>query len=190
MHLLIVGGGAAGITAAIAAARELKSQGKVTILERLDRIGKKILATGNGRCNFTNVYSSVENFHGKNPDFVNYAIGYMPPFAVIDFFGELGIIHKEEDNGKVYPYSLQASAISDVLRREIKRLEVEIVTDCTVKTVSKNGKSFVAATNKRNFVADKIILTCGGCSSPPSPSRSPPARSAPAASRRKHACRP
>lgn len=166
MNITIVGGGAAGLISAIYASYNKKSDIQITILERLDRVGKKILSTGNGRCNFTNIHSNVSNFYGKNPEFAQFPLEKFTPYSAIDFFESLGVVHKTEDDGKVYPYSLQATAILDVLRREVDRLGVIVVTNCNVNKIEKNNDKFHIYTNQKKFIADKIILTTGGCASP------------------------
>ena len=115
--VIVVGGGAAGLMAAISA----KNNGAdVLILERNDRVGKKILATGNGRCNYTNKYLSINNYHGNNPKFAYSALSQFHVEMTIDFFERLGITPAIEENGKVFPLSFQASSILDVLRFEIQ----------------------------------------------------------------------
>ena len=160
----MIGGGASGILAAISAAR---NGADVTIYERLDRIGKKILATGNGRCNYTNMNAALDNFHGKNPEFITEA---MKNFWVEEtnlFFEKLGMLTKVLENGKAYPYSLQASAVLDVLRYEIERLNIKIVTQFEVETVKKTQNGFIIKSyDKKNVYADKVILSAGGKASP------------------------
>lgn len=165
--LTVVGGGASGLVGAVFAKRLLKEKGKVVILERMDRIGKKILATGNGRCNFTNINTSVNNFYGRNADFVEYALKKFNVYDTIDFFECLGIYPKEEENGKMYPYSGQASSVLDALRNEIERLGIEIVTGFEVKCVKKTGSGFrITSFSENTVVSDKVIIAAGGCASP------------------------
>ena len=113
MKIAVIGGGASGIAAAVAARRNGAS---VTILESGDRIGRKILATGNGRCNMTNVNADIKNYYGENTDFMQYTIDNYWVLQTLAFFSEIGILYKEEDAGKVYPYSDRASSVLDVLR--------------------------------------------------------------------------
>ena len=99
---------------------------KVTLLERNPRIGKKILATGNGRCNFTNINTDVTFYHGNNPKFTAKALTYFNCNDTIRFFEELGIAHKIEDLGKVFPMSNQASSFLDVLLYELNEIDVKL----------------------------------------------------------------
>lgn len=165
--LAVIGGGASGLIAGITAKRIIKDNGRVVIFERMDRIGKKILATGNGRCNFTNMNTSVSDFYGKNPDFVKYALQKFNVYDTLDFFEELGIYPKEEDNGKMYPYSDQASSVLDVMRNELQRLNIEIVTGFDVKVINKNKNGFrIISFSEEEINASKVIIAMGGCASP------------------------
>ncbi len=165
--LAIIGGGASGLVGGIFAKRISGDKAKVIILERMDRAGKKILATGNGRCNFTNMNMSVSDFYGENPGFVKYALNDFGVYDTLDFFGKLGIYPKEEDDGKMYPYSGQASSVLDVLRYELQRLEVDIITAFEVKSVkyTKTGFKIVSSSGKL-IDADRVIVAAGGCASP------------------------
>ena len=162
--VLVVGGGAAGLVAAIFAAREGAA---VTILERTDRVGKKILATGNGRCNMTNIDCHISYFHGTSPKF---ALGPLTAFdqnMAIQFFEELGISHKVEGGGKVYPCSDQASSVLDVLRMEIDRLKIETLVDKEVSQISKDKNGFrVACKDQTSYMSDTVIVATGGKASP------------------------
>ena len=133
-HVIIIGGGASGIMAAITAKRQ---GAKVTLLERNPRIGKKLLVTGNGRCNFTNINADISCYNGNNPKFAFHAISTFGPQATIDFFEKLGIAHKVEDMGKVFPMSDQASSFLDVFLYELKELGIEVITEAFVQNIEK-----------------------------------------------------
>lgn len=163
-NIAVIGGGASGLTAAIAAAR---CGAAVTIYERCDRAAKKILATGNGRCNMTNMGAAIENYHGENTRFANGVINSFWVEETLDFFSELGIVPKVEENGKVYPYSLQAAAVSEVLRLEAERLGVRIVCNFEVSGIDKNkDKFFLYSYGGEKVSADCVILSAGGKASP------------------------
>ena len=165
--LAVIGGGASGLVGGICAKRILKDKCAVVILERMDRIGKKILATGNGRCNFTNINTSPSYFYGENPDFVKYAFQKFGIYETIDFFKNLGIYPKEEEKGKMFPYSDQASSVLDVLRNEIQRLGIEVVTGYDVENIRKNNSGFtISSGSGENVYADRVIVSAGGCASP------------------------
>ena len=164
MKIAVIGGGASGIVAAISAAR---NGAKVTIYERCERIGRKILATGNGRCNYTNINAGLFDYHGKNPNFIENTINSFWVSETRDFFDELGMLTKVEEKGKAYPYSLQASAVLDVLRYELDRLDIRIVTEFEVKEITKKGSSFIIKSyGGKTEVSDKVIIATGGKASP------------------------
>lgn len=166
MKLAIIGGGAAGMAAAIEAAYT-NSDTEIVILERLDRAGKKILATGNGRCNYSNMNACVNNYYGRNRNFVSYALEKFNVANTINFFNNIGVFPKEEKNGKLYPFSEQASAVSDALRNQLTKLGVEIITGFDVKDIKRNKKLFkLEAKDGRVILADKLIVAGGGCASP------------------------
>lgn len=159
----VIGGGASGLVAAINAAR---NGAYTVVLEKNDRVGKKILATGNGRCNYTNINAKAEDY---NSDFVSFALKEFPPRKIIEFFEEIGVLAKIEDEGRVYPMSCQASAVLDVLRAEAIRLGVYIKTEFCVKSVErKNGGFTVISGNGESVSADKVIFATGGFASPKS----------------------
>lgn len=164
-RIIVVGGGAAGMLAAIVA----KRQGSiVTLLERNDRVGKKLLATGNGRCNYTNLNLSLNNYHGRNTSFAEFALTEFNVDNTISFFENMGITPADEDNGKVFPLSFQASSMLDVLRYELEYQGVELITDAYVIDIYKKNKFTVKLRDGRTFTSDKIIMATGGMAMPAS----------------------
>ena len=161
-NVAVIGGGASGILAAIFAARKGAS---VTILEKNPRIGKKILATGNGRCNFTNVNACSKDY---NSDFVQYALEKFTPADVIDFFREAGLLSRTEAEGRVYPLSGQATAVLDVLRLELERLSVKVLAEFDVGKIEKKGDLFEISSKSQTVKANKVIIATGGMASPKS----------------------
>lgn len=165
-HVFIIGGGAAGLVAAISARR---LGAKVTIFERNPRIGKKILATGNGRCNFTNVNVGKGCYSGNNPEFVHDALETFPAKNTIKFFEKLGIQHKVEASGKVFPMSDQASSFLDVFLYELDTLGINVLCDSYVKDINKEQGGFVVKLeNDKTFKGDRVIMTTGGKAMPSS----------------------
>lgn len=167
-RVIVVGGGASGMMAAIVAAR---NGADVTLLERNDRVGKKLLTTGNGRCNYTNTTLNfdrlMENYHGENPEFVYNALYNFDLYQTIDFFEMLGITPYVEDN-KVFPYSLQASSVLDVLRYEIENLGIKLKTEAYVVNIIKKKNFKVKLKDDRTIEADRVILATGGMAMPAS----------------------
>lgn len=166
-RIVIVGGGASGLLAGISAAYEGKGRLEIVICERMSRVGRKILATGNGRCNYTNRNVSEKNYFGEKPAFVKPALEAFDVDKTVDFFFRLGVFPKEESGGKLYPYSEQASAVLDCLRLEVERLGVIVKTDFDVKSVKALGEGFkISSYRGEEILADRVILACGGCAAP------------------------
>lgn len=163
MKICVIGAGASGLLAAISA----KEQGAdVFILERNTKIGRKILATGNGRCNFTNV--DATHNHYNHPSFVKPIFEQFGPDKTINFFEGLGIEPKIEDLGKTYPLSEQASSIVDVLEYELDRLSIKVFYESFVDNVSFKNQKFHIKTNHQTFISDRVILATGGKALPKS----------------------
>jgi len=164
-RVAVIGGGAAGMMAAISASRH---GADVIILERNSRIGKKILVTGNGRCNYTNIHAGdVKYYHGQNPKFVYSALSQFNVEQTIDFFEKLGVAHKVEDMGKVFPMSDQASSVLDVMRYELEQTGVKIICDAFVKEIERVGNKFRISTEQGMAVSvDRAIITTGGKAKP------------------------
>ena len=164
--ILIIGGGAAGLAAAISAAQE-DSNARITVLEALDRVGKKILATGNGRCNLSNARISPEFYHSDDPGRLNTLLRDMPAQAAPDFFSSLGLLCDTEEMGRVYPYCRQASMVLDVLLLALARYGIRVECGQKVTALSHNGTRFTARTEAgRSFSGDAVILTTGGKAAP------------------------
>lgn len=161
-HVAVIGGGAAGMMAAITAAREGV---RVTILEHKDRIGKKILSTGNGRCNFTNTFQTPACYRSDNRDFAWNIIQKFNVEKTISFFKELGIYPKDR-NGYLYPYSDQAAAILEVLQIEIAKLDICVMTEINVLDIQPVKRGIRVTTDKKTITVDSVILACGSKAAP------------------------
>lgn len=155
----IIGGGAAGLVASIVSAR---NGCEVTIYEKSNRVGKKILATGNGRCNYTNIYMDINKFHGNNINLIKQVLDQFSSQDVMDFFEDIGVYPHINENGKVFPYSLQASSVLDNLRFEASRLGVKEITECNINSLRKSKGQFDIITDNKNYIADRLIICTGG----------------------------
>ena len=161
--LIIVGGGASGLMAAVVA----KDFGiDVAIVEGTDRVGKKILATGNGRCNITNstISSPYTTYHSENNNFFDKALDSFSIEDTKNFFLSLGLPLVELEKGKMYPKSLQASSVVDIFRMAIEDKQIPVYTNCKVSSISKK-KNFLLSTSSKEFdgfSCHKLILCCGG----------------------------
>lgn len=157
-QVIIVGGGASGLVAAIAAAREGAS---VTIVEQKKRLGKKILSTGNGRCNLTNAHMDICCFRGDDTAIVEDVLNTFGYEESASFFEELGVILKERQ-GYIYPISDQAATITDVLCMEIERLQVKVLLEQSVKKITRDKEEYVIHTGEKVLRGHAVILATGG----------------------------
>ena len=155
--VIIVGAGASGMMTAICCARNGL---KVLLLEHKDQVGKKILATGNGKCNYTNRNMSENCFRGEDVMFMKQALFSFGAEDAITFFRSLGIEPKEK-NGYVYPYSEQAAAVVDAMKMELLHLGVEIQKQ-HVSRIKALKDAFELCTDGETFSCEKIVLATGG----------------------------
>ena len=163
-EIMVIGGGPSGMMAAITAAR---SGEKVTLLEKNDRVGKKILVTGNGRCNFTNDSVSEINFHGRNPAFVRSALSQFDVPSTLSFFQNLGIELYQDESGRIFPYSQQAGSILDALRMEMENLGIPVIPNTDIGTIlPEKGFLTVFSRSGAEFSGKSVILASGGKARP------------------------
>jgi len=163
--VIVIGGGASGLVAAIAAGRILGG-GNVKIVEKNDRVGRKLLATGNGRCNLTNMNVNADSYIGEHPEFCARALRRFTPEAVIGFFEHIGLLVKMEDGGRVYPKCSLASAVLDTLRNEISRLSIEIIQADVTDLSYENSSFSLYSSNKKVAAGERVIVTTGGQAAP------------------------
>lgn len=162
--IAVIGGGASGMIAAIAAA-QTNGALSIAIVERNARVGKKILTTGNGRCNLTNTCIDISRYHGGNVDFARTALSAVDYDATLAMFSSFGLYPKIED-GKVYPHSLQASSVLDMLRMELQRRHVDVICDFRCVSLVKDGEMFCVSDGERKIYAKRVIVCVGGCAAP------------------------
>ena len=163
MKVCVIGGGASGMVAAITAAR---AGAQVTILEKNDRLGKKILVTGNGRCNLGNRNLSKEQYYSEDLAFVDRVLDRFGTEETISFFRSIGLLVREK-NGYLYPYSEQASSVLDVLRYELEQLGVILRTGCPVRGLDRSGSgTFRVMLQDEQLFFDRVILACGSQAAP------------------------
>ena len=160
MTIGIIGGGASGMAAAIAAAGNPDVQ--VVLLERQARVGKKLSATGNGRCNLTNLNADRGGYHGEDPDFVKPALNRFGVDDTMDWFRSLGLLPVVEDWGRVYPFSDQANSVVDVLRYALEKPNIQLLTGFEVQKVKKTGEGFRIESQEETIFCHKLIVACGG----------------------------
>ena len=156
--IFIIGGGASGLVASIYAKCE---NNRVTILEKNHFIGKKILVTGNGRCNYWNSDQNIDHYHSANKDILEEILTLDNQEEILSFFDKIGIIPKIK-NGYYYPSSNQARTILNALETEIRKRDIEIKCDTNVINIRKEGDKFLIITETDEyFLADKVILATG-----------------------------
>ena len=160
MTIGIIGGGAAGMAAALAASQYDNTQ--IVLMERQARLGKKLSATGNGRCNLSNTHAIEGGYHGDEPGFHEYALSQYPPAETLEWFSGLGLYTVTEPSGKVYPYSDQANSVVDVLRFSLNCFNTQVLTDFEVMKVKKTGDVFSVTSKDQTLEFDKLIIACGG----------------------------
>lgn len=167
--IVVIGGGAAGLMAAWTAARHVQKQKhkcEVLLLEGNNRVGKKLLATGNGRCNLSNMHMDISNFHGDRQA-LGEILSACSPEKVLAAFGEMGLLCRSDGEGRVYPYNLQAAAVLTALRRACKGSGVEVFCDSNVVSLERIEMGFSLRTQSETvFMAEKVIAATGGMASP------------------------
>jgi len=160
MTIGIIGAGASGMAAALAAAEN--EQAQVIVLERQSRVGRKLQATGNGRCNLTNLHAADRGYHGDGEGFSDYAIGRFGPEDTRAWFRGLGLFTVAEASGRVYPYSDQANSVVDVLRFALERPNIQVKLGFEVEKVRNVPEGFRLEARDAHVVCDRLIVACGG----------------------------
>lgn len=162
MNIIIIGAGPAGMVAAINAKNE---NNKVILIEKNERIGKKLLATGNGRCNYTNLILSEENYSSK--DFVKETLKDFSNEDLINYFKVLGL-ESTTDGNRVYPLTLKANSVLNILIYWLEKKDIDIRTNTEVREIKKNKAGFDVITDGETIKADVVIAAFGGKSMPAS----------------------
>ena len=160
--IIIIGGGASGLVAAIYAS---KAGRKVTILEKNKTCGKKILITGNGKCNYWNNDQSISHYHSNNKELLISILTEENKKEILKLFDSIGIIPKIRD-GYYYPYSGQATSIQTALIKECELNNVEFITETEVLSIIKENNLYKINTNKKNYTCNKVILATGSYACP------------------------
>ena len=156
----IIGAGASGMAAALTASE--KADVQVVLMERQARVGRKLAATGNGRCNLTNLHANEGGYHGENSSFAAYALNRFHVEDTLNWFGTLGLYTVAEASGRVYPYSDQANSVVDVLRFALNRPNIQLLTGFEVVKVKRTDSGFRVESAEETVFCDKLIIACGG----------------------------
>lgn len=166
--LAVIGGGASGMAAAISAARALPDGYKITILERGPRVGKKILSTGNGRCNLTNHTATADRYHCVEPTTDGgFPMRYSSDYTLA-FFQLLGLYCRQEEDGRYYPCSGQASSVLDALRYGLEEARVSTLCDCAPRSIQTDAHGFRLSCGESTVRCRAVILAAGGKAAPAS----------------------
>lgn len=160
--VIVIGGGASGMTAAVCAARKGK---KVLLIEKNNKLGKKIAASGNGKCNLTNAVISAEYYYNAYPDELSAILGQCDRESVLRFMLSLGIRCKEK-RGYYYPMSEQAAVVVQMLQAELEHLKVIIVLEERFLELLRDSDGFSVVTDKKRYRAENVILSGGGMAAP------------------------
>ena len=160
MVITIIGGGASGMAAALAAAENPAVQ--VVLVERQARLGRKLQATGNGRCNLSNLHASRGGYHGDDDAFAEYAISRFSPEATLDWFRGMGLFTVAESSGRVYPYSDQANSVVDVLRFALEKPNITVKCGVEIEKIKKTASGFHLEGSGETLDCDRLIVACGG----------------------------
>lgn len=156
----IIGAGASGMAAALAAAEKPNVQ--VELFERQARVGRKLQATGNGRCNLTNLNACSGGYHSEEPAFFLPALKALDPIDTLKWFRSMGLFTVEEPSGKVYPYSDQANSVVDILRFALDKPNIHLHLGAEVQKIRRSGSAFTVETADEQIACDKVIIACGG----------------------------
>lgn len=165
VDIAVIGGGASGLISGISAARYAKSKNrsqKIIIIERENRVGKKLLLTGNGKCNLTNKNVSYKFYNSNSSEIITSTLNTFTVKFIMDFFYSLGLIFKEDDQGRIYPYCNQASAVLDVIRSEVQRLKIEEFCEIDVFSIYKDKDYFIIDSADIKIKSKIIIMATGG----------------------------
>ena len=160
MRIGIIGGGASGMAAALAAAENTENH--VILMERQARLGKKLSATGNGRCNLTNLHAMEGGYHGEDPGFIQSAMEAYSVENNLEWFRDMGLYTVSEDSGRVYPYSDQAGSVVDVLRFALMQSNISVASGYEVERIRKTDQGFLITSREDSLYVDRLIIACGG----------------------------
>jgi predicted Rossmann fold flavoprotein len=166
--VIIIGGGPAGIFAAITAAKKAKRPPRILILEHNFMLGRKLLKTGNGRCNLTNRDISPEHYHGHNRHFLHGIFARFTNRDLLGYFEDMGVEFKEEEGGCLFPVTDQASTILDILKEDIERLGIGVSLSARVEKIERvgGGEFVIRCANYKEFASRRLIIATGGLTYP------------------------
>ena len=160
-YAAIIGGGASGLMCACIASKRHPNE-KIVVIEKDNRVGKKILVSGNSRCNLSNLSACADNYNSSFESGVIFLLENYPPSKVLDYFYSIGLLTMTDSENRVYPLSRQASAVLSVLRNELRRNKVQEICDTEVVSICKSGDSYKLNCADKTIVAKKVVIATGG----------------------------
>lgn len=164
-NVVIIGGGASGLMCAVSAKQHNKNI-NIAIIEKNDRVGKKLLSTGNGRCNLTNTKACADYYVGSFKEQSKKLFKRFDTEYLLKIFEDLGLICNSDSEGRFYPISKQASSVLDVLRFAAERPGVDIYCSESIKSIKKTNGKFTVTTQATQFASDKLVIACGSKAAP------------------------
>ena len=166
-RILILGGGASGMVAAISAAEHATKDTAIILLEQNPKLGKKLLATGNGRCNLDNTNCIVDRYFTSDPQTAAVLLSHIEQIDLQNWFAEHGLLCREAEDGRLYPYSNQAADVVNLLTYWLEQLHVQVHTDCRITEIMQTDDSFTVVTaNNNKFTGNAVICAMGGNAGP------------------------
>ena len=160
MVIGIIGGGASGMAAALTAAEDQDT--RVVLMERQARLGRKLRATGNGRCNLSNLHAGKTGYHGDEAGFWQFALNRFPPEETLAWFQRMGLYTVAEASGRGYPYSDQANSVADILRFSLEKPNITVKLGFEAEKVRKTPAGFRVQSKEETVECDRLIVACGG----------------------------
>lgn len=161
VYTAIIGGGASGLMCACVCSKRHPDK-KIIVLERDNRVGKKILVSGNSRCNLSNLSAGIYNYHTSFDDGVKFLLKNYPSQKVIEYFEQIGLMTKADSENRVYPLSRQSCAVLSVLRNELRRNGVAELCDTQALSITKCAEGYKIKCNDKVIIAQKIVIATGG----------------------------
>lgn len=161
VYTAIIGGGAAGLMCACVCSKRHPDK-KIVVIERDNRVGKKILVSGNSRCNLSNLGADATNYHTTFTDGVKFLLENYPPQKVLEYFDSIGLITKADSENRVYPLSRQSSAVLSVLRNELRRNGVTELCDTQALNITKCADGYKIKCSDKSIIAQKVVIATGG----------------------------
>lgn len=164
-NIAVIGAGAGGLFFTANMLRN-KPDTTIALIEKNQRIGRKLAVTGNGRCNLTNIHTNPSNYHGSFAEFTPHLLSECSAEKVIEIFSDFGLVTRTDEQGRVYPKSNQASTMLDTLRFNCENDNVDTLLETTVESIYKKNSKFIIKSDKQNISADTVIIATGGAASP------------------------